>query len=148
MFFSPIILPFCHNFAAVIKFWFLNLCKFDRKNLQKFIKKKWLEIWWNEQNHDFKQKGHNNLSLDCWYPGGFGRYTRFKIWHPQASNQNSLGQPAACWAGIIYRFKKEKIWKMVFTKCSVSKYCVLKWQAMILEASKWKNSRSDQLSRY
>ena len=38
----------------------------------------------------FKQKWHNNLPLDCWYPGGLGRYTRFKVLHPSTSNQSSV----------------------------------------------------------
>ena len=30
------------------------------------------------------------MLLDFWYPGGLGRYARFKILHPQASNQSSV----------------------------------------------------------
>ena len=38
----------------------------------------------------FKQKWHNKLPLDFWYPCGLGRYTRFKILHPHTSNQSSV----------------------------------------------------------
>ena len=38
----------------------------------------------------FKQKWHNNLPLDCSYPGGLERYTRFEMLHPQASNQSNI----------------------------------------------------------
>ena len=44
---------------------------------------KWTKVMINSNKND-------NLPLDCWYPGGLGRYTRFKVLHPSTSNQSSV----------------------------------------------------------
>ena len=54
------------------------------------MKNGWIIGEMDKSYDKFKQKWHNNLAVDFWYPGGLGRYTRFKVLHPNTSNQNSV----------------------------------------------------------
>ena len=54
------------------------------------MKNGWIIGEMDKSYDKFKQKWHNNLPLDCWYPGVLGRYTRFKVLHPNTSNQSRV----------------------------------------------------------
>ena len=60
------------------------------------MKNGWIIGEMDKSYDKFKQKWHNKLPLDCWYPGVLGRYTKFKVLHPHTSNQSSVLSKSVC----------------------------------------------------
>ena len=79
------------------------------------------------------------MPLDFWYPGGLGRYARFKILHPQASNQSSVyiskpdrvprAQLKVLWS------QKTRIWRQPWNSIRFCKHPAIPHKKLIWKAA-------------